>query len=428
VEENLRDRLARLLERFGELRVAVVGDVMLDSYLHGAAGRICREAPVPVVTLEQRTDVPGGAANAAANVRALGAEVTLLAVIGDDSEGALLRQALGGCGVGDEQLIVAPGRATLVKHRVLADTQMLVRFDQGSTAAVDLAVERELIDRLAALFAESDAVIVSDYGYGVLTPRVIAAIAELQRRHRHVLVVDSKQLDAYREAGVTLAKPNYEEALALLGEGAARTVSRVETVAAHGELLRARTGAQCVAVTLDLDGALLFSGEAPPYRTFAQRTSGAHPAGAGDTFISAMALALASGAELPLAAELAAAASAVVVASAGTVACGQGALLAYLGGRAGHRRSPGARRAGRAAPAAGQADRLHQRLLRHPPPRPYHLPQPRQGAGRRADRRRELGREHPAPEGERPADQHPGGPHAGARGAQLHRPPGGLRR
>jgi D-beta-D-heptose 7-phosphate kinase / D-beta-D-heptose 1-phosphate adenosyltransferase len=330
--DTRRAQLHALIDRFDGLRVTVIGDAMLDSYLHGAGATICREAPVPVVTLRYRADEPGGAANTAANLRALGAEVTLLAVVGDDAEGAQLRRALERCGVATDGLIVAPGRATLTKHRILADTQMVVRFDQGSTEPIAPSHERVLLDRLALLFAAGDAVVVSDYGYGVVTPRVIAALAELQQRHQRVLAVDSKQLAAYSSAGVTLAKPNRTEALTLLDAATTPPEAQLELFEARGAELLARIGAQTVAVTLDVDGALIFSRGAPAYRTLARPTSNDSAAGAGDTFVGAMVLALAAGAAADAAAEIASAAAAVVVSGAGTTRCSSAALAARVGG------------------------------------------------------------------------------------------------
>jgi D-beta-D-heptose 7-phosphate kinase / D-beta-D-heptose 1-phosphate adenosyltransferase len=329
--------VAALLDEWTRLRVLVVGDAMLDSYMHGAAGRLCREAPVPVVTLGRRVDNPGGAANTAANVRALGAAVALLGVVGDDEAGARLRDALQIGDVDDRALLTQTGRATLAKHRLFADAQMLVRFDQGSTEPVAPHVEDALLDRLDDLFFASDAVIISDYGYGVLSPRVIERLAALQRVAPRVLVADAKQLPAYRHVGLSAVKPNYGEGLNLLGiaEPPGGT-ARAEALAPYGARLLERTGAQLVAWTLDSDGALLFEAGQEPYRTYAPPTPQARPAGAGDTYISALALALAAGAATSLAAEIAAQAAGVVVSSDGTAVCSLAELRVRLLGEAIH--------------------------------------------------------------------------------------------
>ena len=320
-----------LLDSFRELTVLVLGDAMLDSYIQGPAPTLSREAPVPVVKVESRRDVPGGAANTAANVRHLGAAAILLSVVGDDGEGALLRSALEDCGVACDHLLVRSDRRTLAKNRVLADTQMLVRFDQGSIEPLVGEAEREVLASLAQLFASSDAVVVSDYGYGVLTARVIGALAELQSEAPRVVVVDAKDVRAFRDVGVTAVKPNYHEALALLRATALSSEGdRGDAIAAEGERILDVTGAQIAAVTLDSEGAVVIERGRPPYRTYARAADGASSIGAGDTFAATLALALAAGAHAPAAADLASAAAAIVVAKRGTTCCSAAELRDHV--------------------------------------------------------------------------------------------------
>jgi D-beta-D-heptose 7-phosphate kinase/D-beta-D-heptose 1-phosphate adenosyltransferase len=204
----------------------------------------------------------------------------------------------------------------------VAGTQILARFDQGSTCPVDRKTERSIIARLTNLFPRCDAVIVSDYDYGVLTPRVIDTLARLQARHPRVLVVDSKRLPAYRHARPTAVKPNHDEAVKLLGSGVfAGFQSRADGIAAEGERLLDISGARLVAVTLDTEGAIIIERDGPPYRTYAQPVVNARTVGAGDTFTGALALALAAGARPHIAAELASTAAHIVVSKDGTAAC-----------------------------------------------------------------------------------------------------------
>lgn len=325
--------LPHLIDAFAGLHVLVIGEAMLDVYLEGSTGRLCREAPVPIVSLAGRTDAPGGAANTAANVCSLGGRVRFLSVIGDDLEGRLLQRALSARGVPTDHLLAQPSRRTLAKHRVVADAQMLLRFDQGSIDPIAPETEEAVIDRLVDLFPRCEAVIVSDYGYGVLTPRVVQALADLQARTPRVFVVDAKDPAAYRDAGVTAVKPNYDEALRLLGVRApAEPPGRAGGIAAQGERILDLTGAQIAAVTLDTEGALVFERGRPPYRTYARPARHSRAAGAGDTFVSAFALALAAGAHTPAAAELASAAAAVVVGTEGTTACSAAELREFVSG------------------------------------------------------------------------------------------------
>ena len=314
--------LPRIVDRFAGLDVVVIGDAMLDVQIEGTTGRLCREAPVPIVDVASRREAPGGAANTAVNARALGARVSFLSAVGADPEGAALLGMLGGRGIDVDGVFVDGSRRTLAKQRVVAGGQLLVRFDQGCTGSVDPKTERALIDGLAGRFARCDAVIVSDYGYGVLTPRVIAALARLQGQSPRVVVVDAKDLPGYRGVGPTAIKPNYDEAAALLGLGRRDgSGARAEAISDRGGPILERTGARIAAVTLDTEGAIVLERGRPPYRTYARPTRHSRAAGAGDTFVAALALALASGAETPAAADLASAASAVVVGRDGTVAC-----------------------------------------------------------------------------------------------------------
>src|SRR5262245_37796478 len=286
----MTESLSRTLAAFGRLRVLVVGDAMLDRYLEGPCGRLCPEAPVPVVTVSDCRDAPGGAANTAANAAALGARTTLLAAVGDDAEGAALRHALAGRRVDVGHLRACSGRRTIAKQRVVAAGQMLVRFDQGDGGPLAPDAEADLVGRLTVLWPASDAVLVSDYGYGVLTPQVISALAALQRRSPRILVGDGKRLAACHKLGLTAAKPNYREALELLGlpepDGPYDRAAKISAAAAK---LLDRTGARMVAVTLDCDGALVFERDRPPYRTYAKPQPNARCSGAGDTYAAALA-------------------------------------------------------------------------------------------------------------------------------------------
>lgn len=310
-----------LLDRFAHLRVLVIGDAILDCFLHGGASRLCREAPVPVVDIERVQDVPGGAANTAANVASLGGETYFLSVIGADEAGDRLHQGLTERGIHLDDLLRHPSRRTLIKQRIMAAEHLLVRFDQGSTDAIASDVEDQVIARLRQRVPTCDAVIISDYGYGILTPRVIQALAELQAACPRVMVADSKHLQHYATVGVTAVKPNYGEAIALLGLPALTGPARIAQLTPVGQAVLAKTGAQLVALTLDVDGALILMRDRSPTRTLAQPAPSANATGAGDTYVATLALALAAGGDPHTATALAAAATAVTTKDMGTTCC-----------------------------------------------------------------------------------------------------------
>jgi D-beta-D-heptose 7-phosphate kinase/D-beta-D-heptose 1-phosphate adenosyltransferase len=323
--------LTNHLDAFAGLRVLVLGEAMLDSYLEGGSSRLCPEAPVPVVAVAARRDAPGGAANTAVNLRALGAEVLFLSVVGDDAESRFLHDCLAHSDVPTLHLLVERGRRTLSKHRVCAGGQILVRFDQGDTGPISQQSEQALIQRLEKLLPDCDAVVISDYGYGVLTPAVIAALADAPGWPSRVIVADSKQLAACRGISLTAIKPNYAEAAQLLSlpEGD-RSDDRAEQIIRQEKRLLEMTGTHIAAVTLDRDGAVVLQRGRPPYRTSARPASRGCLSGAGDTFLAAFTLALAVGADTPVAAEIASAAAAVVVAKDGTARCSAAELREML--------------------------------------------------------------------------------------------------
>lgn len=326
------DNILGLIDSFRKVRVLVVGDAMLDVYLDGLVNRVSREAPVPIVDVSHQRRAAGGAANTAVNIRSMGGRVRFLSVIGDDREGTLLRSVLEAGDVRTDDLLVHPGRSSLVKNRITAGSQILMRFDQGTTERVDDGAEDELIVRLSRAFLTSDAVVVSDYGYGLVTPKVVERLHELQSSSPRTLVVDSKHLSDFRALNVTSVKPNYDETLRLLGLEKSVTP---EQIAYYGDQILELTGSRIAAVTLDSKGALFFERGCSPYRTYAHPAHQARSTGAGDTFVSALTLSLALEAPTAIAAEIASAAAAVVVGKDGTTACSAGELRAYfrLGGK-----------------------------------------------------------------------------------------------
>lgn len=327
----MNEGLLALIDTFSSLRVGVVGEAMLDTYLEGTSTRLCREAPVPVVDLCRREDAPGGASNTAVNLRALGARVDLVSVIGNDNEGRILTRFLKDHDVSVEHLLVDESRATLSKNRVMADSHLLVRFDMGDTTAISMPMQALVADRLSSLFSRCDAFVISDYGYGVATPAIIRMLARLQSERKLVLVADSRNVGAYREVGLTAVKPNFREAAQLLQiESFSETQDRSDFMETHGDRLLAASGARIAAVTLDSDGALILERGAQPYRTYAQPAAHVRATGAGDTFVSAFTLGLAAGAGAQMAAELASAAAAIVVGKEGTAICPAEELREYF--------------------------------------------------------------------------------------------------
>jgi D-beta-D-heptose 7-phosphate kinase/D-beta-D-heptose 1-phosphate adenosyltransferase len=310
-------------------KVVVIGEAILDSYSNGTVSRICPEAPVPVVTVDTHTDAPGGAANLAANAAALGADVTLLSVVGADEQARTLADSLLRCGVDPGGLVLSLARETLSKHRIAASGQMLVRHDRGTTTALSYDEENQLIAALEAHIPTVEVVMVSDYSYGVLTERVRDAIQTLRRAHGTALFVDSRRLTWYRALSPTIVKPNFVETCKLVGEAAARAIRESADPAAAQAVLEA-TGAELALITNDSDGAVIVRNGSAPCQVAAGHSGQAFPAGAGDTFGATFTLAHVSGATHSIAGELASTAAAIVVGEDGTSTCSADRLRAAL--------------------------------------------------------------------------------------------------
>ncbi|MEV4398614.1 D-glycero-beta-D-manno-heptose 1-phosphate adenylyltransferase [Nonomuraea sp. NPDC049607] len=307
----------------------VVGDVMLDSWLHGSAKRLAQEAPVPVLNLEAVEDAPGGAANTAANLVALGARVRLVGVVGDDPCGDQLVQALRLLGV-ETDLLPVPGRRTAHKRRLVAGGQLVARYDEEDRDVVPPETERDLLARLSDAVTGADVVVACDYGGGVFTPAVRRSLAGLP-----LLVVDAHAIAPWGECGPAAVLPNYAEVVHLLGEAADTTVAtdavdRPAYLMARSERILAATRARIAVTTLDGEGTLLHRAGRPPYRTYAQPAPPHMATGAGDTYTAAFSLWLAAGATPEEAAEAGQAAAGVVVRRPGTAVCTRYELLRAL--------------------------------------------------------------------------------------------------
>lgn len=287
-----------LVRRFRQLRALVIGDAMLDSYLEGTAARLCTEGPVPVVRKTAEERAPGGAANVAVNLRALGAEVTFIGLIGADVPGTLLRQALRDRGVDDGSLVEDESVATLHKLRILADTQYVVRFDAGDTGAPAARARRRLLDAVTAALPHCDLVVLSDYRYGVVSPALLDRLRAARARRALPLIVDSKDLHRVATAGATVITPNHLEArLAVEPAGRADGLIDLAEVGRIGRRLLDLVDSEYAAITLASEGVLLLGREGDPVHIPAHPVAHANDVGAGDSFTAALALALGAGAE-----------------------------------------------------------------------------------------------------------------------------------
>ncbi len=288
-----------LVRQFRHLRALVIGDAMLDTYLEGTAARLCTEGPVPVVRRTAEHRVPGGAANTAANLCALGATVEFLGIVGDDAAGRMLRKSLRDLGVDDRWLVEESG-CTTHKMRILADGQYVVRFDEAEPRHDARAPDR-LLRAFERAYPRCDVVVVSDYDYGAISDALIERIGSLKRSLPRPVVVDSKALYRFRAAGATVITPNQTEAQLLVREllpaGGSPESAWSDAVEAEriGRQVLGLLDAECAAITMAGDGVLVIERDGSPMHVPAHPVALAHDIGAGDSFAAAIALALAAG-------------------------------------------------------------------------------------------------------------------------------------
>lgn len=285
------------LSYLGVVKVLVIGDALLDCYISGVATPLSAKTATSVVTVNAQKQIPGGAANTAINVCSLGGDVTFLSVVGDDREGVLLRQILEKQGISTKYVLNQKGRQTAAKHQVMAESELLVRLEQGSTDVIASKTEQALIAQLNNSFANCDAVIVSDYNYGVLTARVISAIAQLQSTTPRVLVVDSNRPAIYSHLDVTAVKLNYEDATHLLGVEAislGESDTRANQITTYEKQLLELTKAQITAVAIDEEEAIAFKQVSHISKQLSETVSQLRINITSSTFISALTLALAT--------------------------------------------------------------------------------------------------------------------------------------
>ncbi len=302
------------------LQVLVIGDAWLDTYLAGVPGDLAEEAPIPVVGVGERTHYPGGASNVAVNIAALGGRPRLLTVVGDDENGRRLADTLREHSISGDDMLTEPGRATLTRTRVVAGSQIVARFEDGSASPLGPAVESAILERIRTISGAFDAAVVVDQGFGTLTSRVIEALAELRAGSPRLIVVQATDVSAYRSANATAFILTPGQAAGLLGLTAVDGGDLARRLSESGDRLLDAVGADVAAVTLE-PGALVFERGHPRYQTFTKPIRQGRTTGTGDTFVGALALALGARVSAPEAVEVASAAAAVATARDGAAMC-----------------------------------------------------------------------------------------------------------
>lgn len=323
-------KLVGCLDRFAEINVLVVGDVVLDRYIIGRATRLSREAPVPIVEFDREFSLPGAAANPANNLQSLGAKALLVGIVGDDHAGSVLREQLRTAGINTQGLIVDKSRPTTTKTRVLAEDgtrirQQVARIDHVDRRGIDEVTLENAINYVDSAIENVDALLVSDYKNGLVGQAIVSACLERARRWNKLVTADS-QGDLHKFKGFTLVKCNQQEAEASLGS-TLRTEAHFASAASR---LLKRLQTESVVVTRGGDGMSVASADGYAHIPAANRSEVFDVTGAGDTVIAVLTLGLAAGASILEAAHLSNLAAGLVVRRLGNATPSREELHAFI--------------------------------------------------------------------------------------------------
>ncbi len=316
----------KIIARFTDLRIMVIGDLILDEFIWGTVSRISPEAPVPVVWAQRESFMPGGACNVANNITSLGGKTYPVGLIGDDARGSILRTELESKAIDTSGILVDTSRKTTVKTRVVAHHQQVVRIDKEDVVPVKGALLAEMLRRIKDRMQGIDAVILEDYGKGVVTPQLLKEVIPLARRLKRIVAVDPKQQNFPYYKRVSLITPNISEAQKASGIEIKDDASLFRA----GERIMRKLECKILLVTLGESGMCVFRKGSRPrlIPTVAQEVFDV--SGAGDTVIAAYTLALAAGADPIRAAHVANCAAGIVVGKVGTATVMPEELIARM--------------------------------------------------------------------------------------------------
>ncbi len=308
------DRIEQIVGNLGRSRILILGDIMLDEYLFGLVDRISPEAPVPVVEISSSKQLLGGAANVAANIRTLSEQPILLGVVGPDEASSKLSALLEQKDISDDALITDDSRQTTIKTRIIAHGQQVVRTDREDRHELSTETEQRVFDKFSEWADEIQAVIISDYGKGVITASLLERVIKICTEKNIFIAVDPKETHFFNYRQVSLITPNHHEA----GFAYGRRIRTEEDLLEVGAGLLKRLEARSILITRGQDGMSLFQdgGEPTHIPTFARKVFDV--TGAGDTVIATFVAAVSAGADLVEAAVVANAAAGITIGEVGT--------------------------------------------------------------------------------------------------------------
>jgi rfaE bifunctional protein kinase chain/domain len=287
-------RLRELKNNFKGLKIAIIGDMMLDCYFRGDVKRISPEAPVPVVEVENEFFRFGGAANVALNVLKLGGNPVPIGVIGSDNDGKIFKSLLSEANMISEGIFIDDSRPTTAKTRVIADSQHVVRIDKESKQNIKGKIEEKIFDYLSGKIDQVNGIILQDYNKGVLTPKLIEKIIKLANKKNVLITVDPKFNNFFEFKNVTVFKPNRKEAEDVM----VIKIKNSQDITYAGQKILEKLDAKNVLLTLGAEGIAVFEKDKPEKRMPTKARTVADVSGAGDTVISTLTMALAANADI----------------------------------------------------------------------------------------------------------------------------------
>ena len=306
-------RLKSVISDFRQAKVLVVGDLILDEFIWGTVSRISPEAPVPVVWVDSENFMPGGASNVAHNIRALGGQVFMAGIVGGDSRGEILRTLLAKKGVNCDGIFTDKNRPTTQKTRVIAHHQQVVRIDREVVQPVPDPLIKEILEFIRGQMKKIDALVIEDYGKGVIVPRLVQEIVKIAKKYKKIITVDPKETHFSYYQGVTTLTPNHHEAASAVGF----PIKDHSSLQRAGKKLLEKLRSNSVLITLGENGMSLFERGKPMVKIPTVAQDVFDVSGAGDTVISAFTLALASKATPLEAAHISNCAAGIVVGKVG---------------------------------------------------------------------------------------------------------------
>jgi len=320
------EKLKKIIPKFNDVKILVIGDLILDEFVWGEVSRISPEAPVPVVWVKSESFMPGGAANVANNIASLGAKVYIAGVAGNDERAGILKEGLREKGINTDGVITDDSRPTTLKTRVVAHHQQVVRIDREKIESISAGVLDKIIDYVKGVIDEMDAIIIEDYGKGVISAKLLKEVLSIAKKKKKIITVDPKEEHFSYYKGVTALTPNHHEA----AQAAGIKAKDKDGILKIGRVLLKKLNCEGILVTLGENGMQLFqkNGATTHIPTVAQEVFDV--SGAGDTVISVFTLSLALGVDMKDAAYVSNIAAGIVVGKVGIAVITQKELIERL--------------------------------------------------------------------------------------------------